>query len=334
MVQRSLQTHQPYIELRHLRYFLAVVEELHFGRAAERLHIAGPPLSQAIRKLEDELGVLLFNRSNRAVTVTEAGATLAQQAVAVFAAFNLAVEETRRAGGSSDGLRTGCIPLLSLPRLQAFLAALAASDSGVRPQVAHLEFAEQVARLRSAELDIAIFHDVGEIDRVEVQPLFAGEPLGVFVRTGHPLAGRRSVGPDDLRSETLVTFPRAENPALHDRVLEILEDAGFSFAAVREATSTHARDVMLAVADGVGVAFEPLSLASASEARALVCCRLLDSLVLMPDTVVGWRANPPRHLGALLTSVRDVARMLRATSSPRRLASSLPEFGRTSSGIA
>ena len=92
------------IELRHLRYFLAVMDELHFGRAAERLHIAQPPLSQAIRRLEDELGVKLLNRTSRVVTPTEAGRVFAAGARKVLAGLNSAIADTRRAGGTSEAL--------------------------------------------------------------------------------------------------------------------------------------------------------------------------------------------------------------------------------------
>src|SRR5436309_15812072 len=98
------------IELRHLRYFLAVFEELHFGRAAERLHMAQPPLSQAIRRLEEELGVQLLQRTSRVVTATEAGRVFADEARKVFAALDHAVLEARRAGGLGAALRIGCIP--------------------------------------------------------------------------------------------------------------------------------------------------------------------------------------------------------------------------------
>src|ERR1700693_6400818 len=98
----------PAIELRHLRYFVAVSEDLHFRGAAERLHIAQPPLSQAIRKLEDELGVSLLRRTSRVVTLTEAGAVFAEQARSVLAGLDLAVAEARRAGGAGSTLPIGC----------------------------------------------------------------------------------------------------------------------------------------------------------------------------------------------------------------------------------
>src|SRR5947209_20290814 len=91
----------PPVEIRHLRYFLAVSDELHFRRAAERLHIAQPPLSQAIQKLEAELGVRLLERTSRVVSVTPAGAVFADLARKVLAEFEVAVAEARRAGGAS-----------------------------------------------------------------------------------------------------------------------------------------------------------------------------------------------------------------------------------------
>jgi DNA-binding transcriptional LysR family regulator len=306
------------IELRHLRYFLAVAEELHFGHAAERLHIAQPPLSQAIRKLEDEFGVQLFNRTSRVVTTTEAGRELAHQAAAVLASFDLAVAETRRAGGVSDVLRVGCIPHLPLERLGTFLEALDGAEFIEHPQVTHFDSFEQVRRLRSGELDLGIFWDVGELPGLEVQPLFAGEPLAAFLPKKHPLTKRRALGPDDLRDDVLVIYPRDGNPPLYDRLMEILEEAGFSFAEVREASSKNPRDLMLAIADGLGVAIGPASLASVSGAGTLVGARPVESDARMPDTVIAWREDPPRHLGALLANVRDIARQLRSSDGAER----------------
>jgi DNA-binding transcriptional LysR family regulator len=304
------------IELRHLRYFLAVVEELHFGRAAERLHIAQPPLSQAIRKLEDELGVQLFNRTSRVVTTTEAGRELAAQAVAVLGRFDVAVAETRRAGGLTDGLRAGCIPHLSLERLGIFLEALGGSDS-THPQVTHLGSVEQVNRLRSGKLDVGIFDDIGELPGLELHPLFPGEPLAAFLPTDHPLTTKSALGPDDLKGDVLVTYPRDANPALFDRLLKILEDAGFGFAGMQEASSKNGRDLMLAVAEGLGVAIGPAPLMSVIDAGKLVCPRSLDPQPTMPDTVIAWREDPARHLGAQLANVRRIARELRASKPAR-----------------
>lgn len=294
------------------------MEELHFGHAADRLHMAQPPLSQAIRKVEEELGVQLLHRTSRVVTPTEAGRAFAKEAEDVLASFDVAVAETRRAAGLQEILRIGTIPHLSLERLQAFLRELSAREPRVRAHVTHLYSGDLTRRLRRGELDLGIFHDVGPISELEMEPLFAGEALGAFLPTTHSLAAKPALGPEDLRDEVLVTYPRHDDPALYDRLLSILEHAGFSFAGLHESSSMDARDLMLAVAEGTGVAVGPASLLPLSEAGTFVSCSPLAAPVSMLDTVLAWPRHPPRHLGVALGSVREVARKLHDGSSGER----------------
>jgi DNA-binding transcriptional LysR family regulator len=298
------------IELRHLRYFLAVIEELHFGRAAERVHIAQPPLSQAIRKVERELGVQLFNRTSRVVTPTAAGRAFAEQAADVLASFDAAVAETRRAGGLGTALRIGATPHVSLERVQAFVRGLSARAPSLRAHVTHLYSGEQTRRLRQGELDIGILHPPGPVSGLETEPLLPGAPLGVALPRTHPLAAKPAVGPADLRGEVLVTYPREGNPPLHDWLLTMVRDAGFSFADVHEANGRNARDLMLAVAEGLGVAVGPAPLVSLGDAETLVAWCPLAPALFMPDTVLAWRRHPPLHVEVALGSVREAAREL------------------------
>ena len=314
------------IELRHLRYFLAVMEELHFGRAAERLHMAQPPLSQAIRKIEDELGVQLLHRTSRVVTPTAAGCAFAREAVEVLASFELTVAETRRAAGLREVLRIGTIPDLSLERLQTFLRELSAREPRVRAHVTHLYASDLTRQLRRGELDLGILHDVGALGDLEMEPLFPGEALGAFLPRTHPLAAKPALGPADLRGEVLVTYPRQGDPALYDRLLSIIDAAGFSFIDLRDASSMSVRDLMLAVAEGVGVAVGPASLLSLGEADTFVSFCPLDPAVSMPATALAWPRHPPRHLGVVLGSVRAVACKVREGSVDEQ-GETLPETG-------
>ena len=301
------------IELRHLRYFLAVIEELHFGRAADRIHMSQPPLSQAIRKLEDELDVKLLNRTSRVVTPTDAGLVFAEQARRVLATFELAVAEARRAAGVSPTFRVGSMHMLPIERLHRFLTALREHDADSHPQVIHVSALEQVRRLRAGELDLGIFHYAEEHEEIEVEPLFAGEPLTAFLPLGHRLASKKFLGPEDLADEVLVTSPRDSNPALHDWLLRVLTDAGYRFAEVREASGPDVRDLMLSVVQGEGIALEPSS-QKIMEASVLVVQLPLEPSLFMTDTVVGWRAEPPEELSNVLDAVREVAKGLRQAS--------------------
>ena len=295
------------IELRHLRYFLAVFEELHFGRAAERLHMAQPPLSQAIRKLEQELGVQLLARTSRVVTATDAGRVFAEEARKVFAVLDRAVVEARRSGGLGAALRIGCLPSLPIERLLRFLGALNENAPERQTRVTHLPFLEQVRLLRTGELDIGLFHDVGDYPDIEVEPLFPGERLAVLLPPEHALSAKQAIGPDDLRGEMLVSALRSSNPPLYDRMLGLFEEAGYTFRGLRESGGSNQRDLVLGVADGLGVAIVPFSLVDVSEAAAIVIRRPLEPTLAMPDTVVAWRSDPSPQLEV----VRDVARELR-----------------------
>ena len=138
------------IELRHLRYFLAVIDELHFSRAAERLRMAQPPLSRAIRNLESDLGVQLLRRTSRMVVPTEAGLVFAAHAREMLTTFEAAVTATRRTAGAGATVRVGCSPTQPMDELGHFLEALRERFPDLEPQVSDLLVADQVRLLRLA----------------------------------------------------------------------------------------------------------------------------------------------------------------------------------------
>jgi DNA-binding transcriptional LysR family regulator len=301
----------PAVELRHLRYFLAVSEELHFRRAAERLHIAQPPLSQAIRRLESELGVLLLKRTSRAVSLTEAGEVFAEAARDVLACFHVAVAEARRAGDAGAALRIGCVPYLPIQQLIAFLRGLQEHDSGLSTQVTHLIAAEQLRRLRDGELDLGIFSQAEEYGDLDLEPLAVGEPLVAYLSPEHSLTAKRVVRPRDLVEQELLMFPCTMDPPLYDRLLSLLERSGYRFRSIREGAGENWRDLLVAVARGLGVAVLPRSLQASSEAGESVASRPLEPQLVMPDTAVAWRVERERQLQVTPEAVREIARKLR-----------------------
>jgi DNA-binding transcriptional LysR family regulator len=297
------------IELRLLRYYLAVIDELHFGRAAKRLHMSQPPLSQAIRRLEAHLGVQLIDRKSRPIAPTPAGRAFAEAARRALASVEVAVAEARRAAAPSL-LRIGCVPHLPAEPLHHFRSALVEHRLASETTLTRLLALEQIRQLNIGELDLGIFPQ-GEGDEVtETEPLFPGEPLAVFVSRDHRLATNGSVGVDELREESIVTF-RAVSPGIHDRWLEGLESAGYRLGKLRDVAGvTDGREVVLAVADGSGAAIMPHSVLGANQAGSIMVRRELETPVAMPDTMLAWRADPPQELANILVGVREVARRL------------------------
>jgi DNA-binding transcriptional LysR family regulator len=302
------------IELRHLRYFLAVVEQRHFGHAAEQLHLSQPPVSKAIRQLEDGLGVQLLQRGRGAVTITEAGRTFADEARRILAQVDVAIGEARRAGGASSTLRIGSLDYLPIERVQRFLEALRQRQPMLELTVTHLSMPDQIRRMREGALDLGILAYAEERQDIDMQPLFAGEPIEALLPPDHGLSESRVLGPEELRDETLIQGPRVANPALYDWFMALLEDAGYSFRSIQVIDTTNPRDLVLAVAAGEGVMLRPRSFRAVDEAGINVTRAALDPQLMMPDTVVAWRTNPPRYLGEVLAVVREVAREIRASA--------------------
>lgn len=295
------------IELRHLRYFLAVVEELHFGHAAEQLHVSQPPVSRAIHQLENELDLQLLERTSGGVTVTEAGKAFAEQARHVLALFDLAVAEARRAGGGASSLRVGGLDMLPIEPIQRFLNALREREPALEVTITHVSSREQIRRVRERELDLGIMPYAEDYRGIEMHPLFPGEPLEALVPRDHPRAETPVLTPDDLRDEVLITGPRAGNPALYDLFMALIGDAGYGFRSVHESDAANPRDLVLSVAAGDGVMFRPISFRAVDEAGINVTRAALDPEPTMPETVIAWRSDPPHHLGRVLSIAREVA---------------------------
>ncbi|MGO1182290.1 MAG: LysR substrate-binding domain-containing protein [Micrococcaceae bacterium] len=243
------------MELRHLRYFLAVAEEKHFGRAAERLHMAQPPLSSQIKQLETELGTTLFERTTRKVELTAAGVLLVDRARQILADVDAAAADVGEIGrGASGVLRVGfsgtatyrLMPeIVRLAREQLPLVRLQVSGEMLTPQ---MEQALLDNRLDAAVLRPPVQSSELSLDEFEQSPLVAVLPLN------HRLAGSTApVSIAELAQDDVVSYPQGSS--VSSVVAELSRQAGFRLRIVQEATETST--LIALVSAGLGVAFVP-----------------------------------------------------------------------------
>jgi DNA-binding transcriptional LysR family regulator len=195
-------------------------------------------------------------------------------------------------------------------RLFDFVRTLRAREPGVAIQVTHLISLDQLKLLRDGELDLAIVIDPEDDPDLEIEPLFPGEVIAACLPTGHRLAGRQIIRPQDLHDETLVCSGRSINPAAHARSLDRLAAAGYRFRRVEETGAATGRDLVVSIASGCGIGLAPTSLEELSEAHNEVILRPLDPPVRMPPTAVAWRVDAPPELRPILGTVRSIAREL------------------------
>ena len=243
------------MELRHLRYFVVLAEELHFGRAARRLAISQPPLSVAIRQLEASVGAQLFERNSKAVRLTAAGQTLLASAHTLLRDAQEAATEARHvAEGSAGRLRIGFVGAMLYRGLPQALQRFQAAHPAVRVTLTELNSGEQMAELLHDRLDVGFAHTRRVPSELQCR-LLVSEPFVACLPAGHPLARKRKVAVADLRDESFVLFSRSASPDYHARILSICGDAGF-WPEVRQEVR-HWLAVVSLVSQGMGVALVP-----------------------------------------------------------------------------
>jgi hypothetical protein len=222
------------------------------------------------------------------------------------------VGDTSPLRGPDATLRIGCVAELALQQVQSFVGALYASDPHLEIELRHLPSAAQVRALRSAELDLGLLYGTGDHDGIDAVPIFPGERLAAVVPIGHRLAQRPVMMPRDLRQEELLTVPRRIDPAVHDALIARVRNAGHEFRRVREWGGGDPRDVLMAVAQGTGVALAPAPLLdTVGELATIVTSCPIDPPVRMAAIVLAWRAPANAAVSPLLEVARAAARELR-----------------------
>jgi len=244
------------IELRQLRQFVAVAEEMSFHRAAERLHMAQPPLTAAIRKIEQELGVPLLERGNRITRITEAGQVFLIEARRTLAQFERTLGNTRRAArGLTESLRLTFVD----STVNALLPGILRQFRQAHPQAEfHLQeatTAEQLIALRDDRADIGmVVLPIAPQDELQILP-FLQDRMVLALPDHHPLATQRHVTLSDLVDQPWVLFPAHYGPGMHAAILQACAVAGFSPRIVQEARQMQTIGGL--VAGGVGIALMP-----------------------------------------------------------------------------
>ena len=290
-------------ELWQLRYFLAVAEQLHFGRAAAALHISQPPLSRAIRALEQRLGVVLFARSRRRVELTPEGTRLLGEARRLLGQLERTVQEVRgMARGEEGRLRIGFVSLADYGVLPGLLKAFKSARPGIALALREMLSPEQAAALAAGELDFSLLlppvSDAEPLEHLVVQR----ERFVVALPSSHRLAaGKGKLAVSALAGEPFVMVPRDIAPGLYDIVTGLAAGAGISFNVAQEAIQM--QTVVSLVSSGLGVAIVPGCIANLG--RRGVVYREINDRHPRLDLWLAW----PR--GALGTAARDFLALAR-----------------------
>jgi DNA-binding transcriptional LysR family regulator len=245
------------MDLRHLRYFVAVAEERHFTRAAERLGIKQPPLSMQIKQLEKELGTPLFRRLTRGVELTEPGTLLLDEARQILER----VERTKanvqnRARGETGHIRVGFVGTIYFhPRVPELIQTYRERYPGVLLSPVHGTTPDMVKAVQAGSVDVAFVRlPLGHNEAITIHPL-VDETMRIVLPSYHPQARKRSVSLATVAQEKLILFPRAIGPGLYDSIIASCQRAGFSPILGEEGIQVSS--IVSMVAAGFGISIVP-----------------------------------------------------------------------------
>ena len=289
------------LELRHLRYFVAVAEELHFGRAAMRLHIAQPPLSQQIRKLEEMLGHALFQRTSREVRLTSAGEELLERARHTLKKIDADVSAVRKVGrGEAGTLTVGFVGSAMLTLLPKLLGKYRRQYPKVDLQLRELYTTGLIDALLNGTVDVGFMRDAGTSDGLRVEVLME-EPFVVVLPRKHPLAEQKTVAVKSLQHQPFVLFARSYGSVAWKKTMDVCEAHGFTPRVVQEAPQW--LTIMTLVGAGLGVTIAPGCVKKLAVPDTI--CRRLRPQSQLTHLELACRANEARPIA---TEFSELAR--------------------------
>ena len=305
------------MELRHLRYFLAVAEELHFHRAAARLHISQPPLSQQIRALERELGVTLLERNRRRVALTAAGESFRDDARSVLAAVDRAAERARNvARGAVGTLSIAFVgSAMFSPTLPDILREFRSGHPEVDLVLRELPTVAQLNALVRGELDLGVIR--GPIAETDIDPqlellAIQRENLVAALPSDHPLTARRRLRAESLRGETFVILDRRDSPGLFASLVSAMGEAGGVPDDVLEVAEM--QTIISLVAGGFGVSLVPASVGQVD--RSGVAFRPIAGPTPTIELALAWRRGGDSPVRDAFIELARPARDRRARREP------------------
>jgi len=293
------------IELRHLRYFVAVAEELHFGRAALRLNLAQPPLSQQIRKLEELLGYSLFTRTSRSVSLTHAGEALLQRARRTLRNVQRDIDETRSiAHGDVGSLHVGFVGSAMLTMLPGIFRSYREAYPRVKLHL-HESFTSLVIEgLENGTLDAGILRDGDPVEGLHVTTILS-EPFVAVLPATHPSAKQKSISIAVLRDEPFVYYPRSAGARAYEKALTLCEEHGFRPQIVQEAS--HWLSILRLIGAGLGVSIAPACVRRIASEE--VVCLPLRGAKAVSNVELAWLAGDARPI---VERFRQIAENTRA----------------------
>ena len=291
------------MELRHLRYFVVLADELHFGRAAERLFIVQPALSKQIAAFERELGVQLFERNRRFVELTPAGAALLPKARQILADTSVAVDAARRAArGEAGTVELGFIAPACLSHVPRVLRIHGQSHPQVSVGLTESGTAKLLDDLQQGRIDVAICRTQRELPPLLISHVDIEEPVMLAVPEDHPIAEEAEVPFTRLSGEPIIQIARRTDAGNSEYYEGLALESGFTLRVTQEADHLHM--ALALVAGGLGVTFVPM-FASGFAPQGVATTRISSPTPVLQLSVLTRRTRPSPAVRQFLRSVRQ-----------------------------